>query len=270
MRLAIDDTQWNLHFDGEDSPLAQSLSSLDRAFDLDGPCVSPGLFCHVVKWHCGGRNFYVKRYQPRGKHSAKAFGTDRANVEYGNYAYFARMGIPTPRVVAHGSQYKLGLWRRGVIITEEVPHATDLQTLAHARPSLFEDQQWLSHVMRLLAGHVRRLHEDGFAHRDLKWRNILVTAEETPRLFFLDCPSGRRPSFLSFRHCIVRDLAHLDRSARQYLSRTMRLRFYLWYRRQRHLTPRDKEVIGRVVAYRPRRRRLSVRHSLNLWLTGFR
>ncbi len=264
VRFVINDTQWNLHIGLEDGSLAESFSSLDRVFELTGPRVSDGMFCHVIKWRVGDRDYYVKRYCPQGKHSRKAIGRDRADVERRNLAYFARLGIPVPKVIAQGSQHTLGLLRRGAIITEAVPLSADLRTLTLTCPDLFRDRRWVSHVLRLLANYVRRLHEDGFTHRDLKWRNILVTADEPPQVFLLDCPSGRHTSRLSLRHFIVRDLAMLDKSAKTWLSRTTRLRFYLRYSGHARLSREGKELIARVVAFRPRRRPVPVPQSLNL------
>jgi hypothetical protein len=108
----------------------------------------------------------------------------------------------------------------------------------------------------LLADYVRRIHEDGFTHGDLKWRNILATTEEMPRIFFLDCPNGSHKSCLWHRHFLIRDLAGLDRPGVQCLSRTARLRFYLWYRSQTRLTQKDKRLIAEIVAFRARRTRI--------------
>ncbi|MEN6336161.1 MAG: lipopolysaccharide kinase InaA family protein [Phycisphaerales bacterium] len=259
MRFVVDATQWNMDVGPGETPAAGAFASLDRVFELSGPQVSAGILCNVIKWCVAGRNYYVKRYSPRGKHFRKAFSRNRPLIECRNLQYFSQMGIPVPRVVAHGSQYHLGLLRRGALVTEEVPQAIDLQTLVQTRPEMFQDRAWVFAVMRLLANYVRRIHEDGFTHRDLKWRNILVTGGPTPRIVFLDCPSGRHTLRPWRRYFMARDLADLDRSASTRLSRTMRLRFYLWYRGQTRLGPKDKELITRVVALRRRREKSSAR-----------
>ena len=253
MRFSVNDMQWNLAAGPGDAVASESFSTLDRVFDLDGPRVSHGGLCHVIKLHLGGRDYYVKRYQNRGKHLLKAFGRNRAATEHHNLAFFARLGIPVPRVVAYGGVRRFGLLRRAAIITEGVPNATDLRTVAHTRPDLLASRRWVFAAMRQVADYTRRIHSDGFTHRDLKWRNILAETREAPRIFFFDCPSGRHVSALRRRHFILRDLAGLDRLAREHLSRTMRLRFYLWYRNRTHLTKEDRKLIARVVTYHNRR-----------------
>jgi len=255
--LSLTRTQWNLRVESGNTAEAQAFADFDRVFEMDGREVSGGRFCRVVKVNLEGRDYFVKRYHPHGEHFRKAFGRSWPVAEYRNLAYFQQMGIPVPRVVAYGSQRVLGLFRRGVIVTEGVPQAVDLKSFARARPEFFHDRIQVTRLLLLVADYVRRIHEDGFTHRDLKWRNLLVTLEETPQVFFLDCPRGghrRRPWH---EHRVIKDLATLDRLAVQYLSRTTRLRFYLAYRNQTRLTDGDKSFIARVLAYRGQKRRVS-------------
>ncbi|WP_306537212.1 lipopolysaccharide kinase InaA family protein [Geobacter sp.] len=248
MRFAVNTIQWNLDHEVDDTTEMELFSSFDRVFEMDGEIVSGGQFCETIRVVAGGRDYYVKRYRAQGKHRWKALGRSRPITEYRNLTYFSRMDIPVPRIVGYGSQSMLGLFRRGAIITEGVHQATDLQTLIRTQPALFHNRPWLLQVLRSLADYVRRIHEDGFTHGDLKWRNILATTTETPRVFFIDCPSGSRKLPLRHRHFLVKDLASLDRLAAQHLSRTTRLRFYLWYRNQTHLTNKDKELIAKVLS----------------------
>jgi tRNA A-37 threonylcarbamoyl transferase component Bud32 len=232
-----------------DAAEQELFSSIDHVFEIDGDIVSGGKLCQTIRVSAGGRVYYVKRYRAEGKHRWKALGRSRAIAEYRNLAYFEQLGIPVPRIVGYGTERTLGLFRRGTIITEAVPQATDLQTLVRTRPDLFHDRGWLFQVLRLLAGYVRRLHDDGFTHGDLKWRNILATTTETPRVFLIDCPSGSHKLRLRHQHFVIKDLANLDKMATQYLTRTTRLRFYLWYRTQTSLTPKDKKLIARILTY---------------------
>jgi len=250
MKFPFNTIMWNLYPDPEvnDAIEVELFSSFDRVFEMDGEIVSKGRYCETIRVVAGGRDYYVKRYRAQGKHWKKAFGRSRANAEYRNLTYFSRLGIPVPRIVGYGSQRMLGLFRRGAIITEGVLQATDLRTLFRTQPGLFCNRQWLQQILRLLADYVHRLHEDGFTHGDLFWRNILATTTDKPRVFFIDCPSGSHKLSLRHRHFLVKDLASLDQPAAGHLTRTTRLRFYLWYCNQTRLTPKDKELIARVLS----------------------
>ena len=234
---------------GGDAAERELFPDLDHIFEIDGEIVSGGRLCQTIRISAGGRVYYVKRYRAEGKHRWKAFGRSRPLAEYRNLAYFEQLGIPVPRVVAYGTERTLGLFRRGTIVTEAVPQATDLQTLVRTQPDLFLDRTWMFQVLRLLAGYVRRLHDDGFTHGDLKWRNILATTTETPRVYLIDCPSGSRKLPPRHKHFVIKDLASLDKMAARHLSRTTRLRFYLWYSNQTRLTPKDKRLIAKVLTH---------------------
>lgn len=86
-----------------------------------------------------------------------------------------------------------------------------------------------------------------FQRGALKWRNLLV--DDQPLVYFIDCPNGAFWWSFMLRYRITKDLACLDKVAKYHLSRTQRLRFYLQYRRRRHLNESDKKRIRQVVAF---------------------
>jgi len=45
-------------------------------------------------------------------------------------------------------------------------------------------------VLTQVAAITRSLHAHGFAHNDLKWRNLLVDDQPEPTVYLIDCPSG--------------------------------------------------------------------------------
>jgi len=140
--------------------------------------------------------------------------------------------------------------RRGAIVTAEVVGSVDLWTLSQRSPQKFQDRTWCNEVIVELANHTRSLHEAGFVHYDLKWRNILVTEVE-PEVRIIDCPLGRAfdKSLPFHRRGVLKDLACLDRVTRFYLSRSQRLRFFLRYRGHDHLTREDKRILRRVLRF---------------------
>ena len=97
--------------------------------------------------------------------------------------------------------------------------------------------------------HTAKLHHNGFIHNDLKWRNILVQDTTEPKVYFIDCPVGRRRFGMLRKRGIIKDLACLDKLACKQLNRTERLRFYKDYTSKRRINPQDKVLIKRAVHF---------------------
>jgi tRNA A-37 threonylcarbamoyl transferase component Bud32 len=231
--------------------VASRLANLDAAFAVGGQCASPGRRCSVIRFIADGHAYYVKRYQAAGRLLHRWFGHSRLRREWTNLNYLHSCHIPVPDVLAFGQQRVCGVFQRGALITEEVAGAMDLARMARERPDLLGDQAWRHHVIRLLARYVGRLHRHRFIYQDLKWRNILVSASFPPAVYFIDCPSGGfRAWNWRLRRGIIRDLASLDKTARQYVSPRDRLRFYRQYRGITRLTENDKRQIRRIVQFR--------------------
>jgi hypothetical protein len=98
----------------------------------------------------------------------------------------------------------------------------------------------------------RQIHDAGFFHNDLVWRNILVTWQppEKPILWWIDCPRGRFVfRKLSRRRRRLKDLALLDKSASNFCTRKERLAFVKEYLGKKGLDDEMKDLICRTVAY---------------------
>ncbi len=125
----------------------------------------------------------------------------------------------------------------------------DLAYLAHSDDPRLADRAWLTQVSRQIARLTRTLHDAGFAHNDLKWRNLLVDGGPSPTVYLIDCPSGSyyRGTILDYR--IVKDLACLDKLASKTLSRSQRLRFYLDYTQNSRVDNGDRQRIAKIVGF---------------------
>ncbi|MEZ5530396.1 MAG: lipopolysaccharide kinase InaA family protein [Porticoccaceae bacterium] len=227
-----------------DSGASTQLSSLDTVLGLSGERVTASPISELIYLKIDGVGYYVKRYFQRGKALRRWLGRSRVRAEWENLLFFKRSGLTIPPLVAYGAS-----GQKGAIVTREVPGAVDLQTLAQQQPELLRNRYWLDCVVGQVACAARRLHEQGFAHNDFKWRNILVTTGEEPEVFFIDCPTGEHwwGPLLAYRK--IKDLACLDKVAKHELSRTQRLRFYLSYVGSPSLSDRDKKQIRRTLAF---------------------
>ncbi|WP_313950327.1 lipopolysaccharide kinase InaA family protein [Accumulibacter sp.] len=247
---------WRLNPQYAASEAAAVFGDIDRVFSLDGELITQDVLCRVLRVAVGGKRYYVKRYVGNGKNMTRRWfgvrrwlGRPRVRVEWRNLLAFQAWGIPTATLVAYGLERRFGGFIRGALVTEEIPDTTDLSQIADASDPRLRDRRWVGQVSQQVARIARTLHDAGFAHNDLKWRNLLVNAGPRPTVYLIDCPSGtyHRGALLDYR--IIKDLACLDKVARKQLSRSQRLRFYLDYVERARVTDQDRKRIGKIVGF---------------------
>ena len=238
------------------SEAAALFADLDRVFALDGEWISEDSLCRVIRVSAGGKRYYVKRYSGNGKNPSRRWfglrrwlGQPRVRSEWRNLLAFRAWGIPTATLVAYGLERRFGGFMRGALATEEIPDTEDLAQLARTDDRRLHDRRWVAQVTQQVADIARKLHEAGFAHNDLKWRNLLVDGGDSPTVYLIDCPSGTfyRGAVLDYR--IVKDLACLDKTAKHLFSRSQRLRFYLAYARHQRVSREDRKRIGKILGF---------------------
>ena len=134
------------------------------------------------------------------------------------------------------------------MITEEAVNTKDLWEMTKRNNPLLKDRNWMSQVIRQVAHSARTMHEHGFIHTDLKWRNILVTQDEQAEVTLIDCPAGEKPLKPFLERGKIKDLACLDKQGKRHLSRTQRMKFYQLYTGRR-LTSADKLRIRKILAF---------------------
>jgi len=243
-------------FDQQDDIARRLFASLDQVFSLTGERITKDPLSEVIRVEEAGVRYYVKRYAGNGKNARRRWyglrqwlAPVRVKKEWQNLLAFRSWGIPTARLAAYGIERHWGGFRRGALVTEEIRDTTDLARVALQNDGRLHDRCWVGEVAAQVARITRRMHDAGFAHNDLKWRNLLVTHGERPQVYLIDCPSGSywRQPFLSYR--IVKDLACLDKVAKYHLTRTQRLRFYLDYAQHARLTAGDKKRVRRIVKF---------------------
>lgn len=230
--------------------------SLDDVFALEGEPITKAPLSHVLRIEREGKRYYVKRYAGNGKNARRRWyglrqwlAPARVKKEWQNLLFFREWEIPTAHLAAYGIERHFGGFRRGALITEEICHTTDLGQIALQKDKRLQNRHWVSVVTRQVASITRRMHDEGFVHNDLKWRNLLVTNNEIPTVYLIDCPNGGFwwGPFLHYR--IIKDLACLDKVAKYHLTRTQRLRFYLDYVQHSHLSVDDKIRVRKIVDF---------------------
>jgi tRNA A-37 threonylcarbamoyl transferase component Bud32 len=255
---------WNLAPGVIRTSAGEAFASLDDVFSLEGQQITQDSLSDVIRVEIEAKGYYVKRYTGAASNPLRRWlSFPRVRLEWMNLKKFAAWGIPTADLIGYGMESQLGAFVRGALITEEIPGTTDLARLAQRGDARLRDRSWVDAISRQVARITRLLHDHRFAHNDLQWRNLLVSSNEAPQVYLIDCPSGRRwiEPFLGYR--IVKDLASLDRLASQHLSKTQRLRFYLYYAGHDRLNASDRKRIRKILRFN---RRIRIRHILREFL----
>ncbi len=240
---------WHLEEKEELGPAKAAFSSIEKVFSLQGEQIAKDPVSTVIKVKIGNHAYYIKKYYYGGKWMRRYFGRSRVRAEWENIQYFKQMHIPTPDLTAYGQETRWGIFQRGAIITKEIKGTIDMASLAKKRADIMNDKTWFRHIASLIATYTRQIHASGFIHKDLKWRNILVSSEQKADVYFIDCPCGRKKNALVRNRWIIKDLACLDKMAKHILSKTQRLWFYKQYVSHSRLTAQDKKMIKKITMF---------------------
>ncbi|HRW52930.1 MAG TPA: lipopolysaccharide kinase InaA family protein, partial [Phycisphaerae bacterium] len=180
------------------------------------------------------------------------FRRSRARSEYHALRLMRRLGIQAVRPVAFGERRILFFVRSCFLITESVPDAMPLSAFiqkfgAHrGTPRSIEIRR---EILVSLARQVRHMHDAGFVHRDLFWRNVLIRCLPGDRFefYFLDASVGRWIRMRRRRDdSIVADLAAMGAAAPHFCSKADQLRFLLEYLGVKTLDPENRAWLRRV------------------------
>jgi len=176
---------------------------------------------------------YLKRFNVKAVlHPVKhLFKRSRAEAVWrAAHAMLAR-GVPTPRPRMYLEHRRSGFLGKSYFAADMVPGAVDLDTYlsAHAN-DLSRDGK--KSVIRMLARELRKMHDRGVAHGDLKAKNILITSRDgiANGVLFVDLDAVRiSPGLTQNERC--RDLARLNCSFldRSQVSGPQRLCFLKCY-----------------------------------------
>lgn len=233
--------------EGASEKLLSAFGTLEAVFQLEGERLTSDPLSEVIRVEIEGVRYYVKRYWEAGKGLRRYLGRPRVKAEWQNLKLFAKWGIPTALIVAHGLERRAGAFVRGALVTREIVNTCNMAEMVERDDSRLKDSQWVAHISRQLAASTRMLHDHHFTHNDLKWRNLLVN--DKAELFFIDCPTGGFWWGPLLRYRIIKDLACLDKVAKYHLTRTQRLRFFLQYRGRSQLSVADKRRVRQVLAF---------------------
>ncbi|UYM17976.1 lipopolysaccharide kinase InaA family protein [Endozoicomonas euniceicola] len=232
----------------KNTPVGEVFSSLEKVFTLKGEYVNDDKLSDIIRVKIQDKHYYVKRYTLGGKGIRKYIGRSRIRAEWENLLTFHDLGVPAAEVVAYGEERCSGLFKRGAAITEEFDNSLDMRQLEQHHDYLLKNHNWMNQVIDQVASAARTLHQNNFIHTDFKWRNILVTIEEKPRIALIDCPAGTKVASIFLERGIIKDLACLDKIGKKKLSKSQRMRFYSRYI-GRKINNGDKRRIKKILSF---------------------
>jgi hypothetical protein len=208
---------------------------------------------HLSVRHHGQRyHLYFRHYRYKPDGIWDRLGTNYARRYFANAETLRLLGITTPEIVAAGERRRPRTDHiTGFVIVKALSH---MSSLLYYLPRMFAENSGRElrreklALISALARTVRRMHDGGFIHIDLALKNILVRrVSDNYELAVAESPRGRRVSApWRLRRGIRRDLALLDFTAKRFVTRTDRLRFYVCYKGSRELTRRDRSRIRKI------------------------
>ena len=220
--------------DWQDALAASEAGDMDNWISFKGtdPISDvPGDPSTVYRIKTGRGNLVFKRFVPRSPWRY-LLRQSRTSNEWAGLKAFRDAGFKTPELVASGEDRRWGGLKAGYIVTREIPGALDLASWYARNIHALDDDARRKETAALVSGivgMVQRAHRKGLFHRDLVWRNILVTEAGGEREFWLiDCPRFT-DSGVNRKHSALVDLAGLGRVALSVLSLPVRYRALLLY-----------------------------------------
>lgn len=193
-----------------------TMNNLATVFSLAGETVSKSSISEVVKVTIDKKNYFVKKLYKRGKSWRRFLGRSRVRGEWENMFYFKSKHIPTASIVAYGEITTPHF--RGALITKEIDNTIDLAKLVKNHSKFLSEKNRFQLIFSKLAKYLATLHSDSFILFDFKARNILISMSEPLNVYLIDCPIGRKRSFLFLKHGILRDLYTFEHSLKNHIS----------------------------------------------------
>jgi Lipopolysaccharide kinase (Kdo/WaaP) family len=168
-------------------------------------------------------------------------------------------GFNTPVTLAAGERRRLGMLRRGFVLTQKVA-GQGAPVFLRELIETSSDKIWLKAKragLRQLAALIRRLHESGFVHGDLVATNIFIdrSTDDIMSFYLMDNDRTRRyPRWLP-QSLWKRNLVQLNRLPLPGITLQDRMRFYCAYLGRSKLTAVERNLT-RWFEWKTRQRRI--------------
>lgn len=215
------------------------------------------VFVCDVETENGQRSCFVKIYANRLHPFQRWMRQSRSQNETRNLCFFREVGIPTPEIVAWGQRRNwMGRIVQEFIITAAEADTVQLDDFTRLNcPTPNDASEIRQRIASQLGGWTRSMHDNGFIHEDLKWRNILARLSGNEvELFWIDCPKGKfYPQGSALERKKLKDCATLDKIARIQCSKQERRLFIQAYLGDDANESDQQQLCQRIERYRSQR-----------------
>jgi len=191
-----------------------------------------------------GNTIYLKRYNFKGIKDAikNLFRKSRAQRAFEAALMLKGMGVGTPDVLFACEKRRFGFLLESYIATHGI-RAIDL--VKYVQEKLHDDKDII-----MLAKYIRRIHEMGIMHTDLKGENLLINNKD---IFLIDTDRLKRLRFISHRQ-IAKNLSYLNASFAKTVPLKQRMLFFNEYiKGNTYLKKRRGSLMSRISIYTDKR-----------------
>ncbi len=158
------------------------------------------------------RTFYIKRHNSEFIGLSRLFprllprrSLSQGRLEFENICDFRKNNLPTVVPVAAGEKFSHFFWAKSFIITEDFSPFISLESLLENRPQFLSGPKGENRKQILLkdiAVLARRMHQNGFNHRDFNATHILLNynnGSDIPQIALFDLQRVEKRKYLRFR-----------------------------------------------------------------------
>jgi len=191
-----------------------------------------------------GNTIYLKRYNFKGIKDAikNLFRKSRAQKAFEASLIVEGLGLVTPAVLFACERRVFGFLLESYIATQGLD-AIDIVKYVQEKPYDEKD------IIRL-AMYIRRIHEMGILHTDLKGENLLINKKD---IFLIDMDRLKKHRFIFSRH-IAKNLSYLNASFAKIVPLKQRMLFLNEYiKGNTYLEKRKDYLIGEISIYTEKR-----------------
>jgi len=191
-----------------------------------------------------GNTIYLKRYNSKGIQDGikNLFRKSRAQKAFEAAILLKGMGVGTPAVLFACERRVFGFLLESYIATQGI-RAIDL--VKYVQEKAYDDKDII-----MLARYIRRIHEMGIMHTDLKGENLLFDKND---IFLISMDRLRRLRFISHSQ-IAKNLSCLNASFATTVPLKQRMLFLNEYiKGNTYLGGKKKPLVNNIIAYTKRR-----------------